>query len=46
VGDIIPLNQEASGEVCVEVQGIEKLKCIMGIYKGNRAVQVTQRMKR
>lgn len=41
IGDIIPLNQEASGEVVIEVEGIEKIKCLMGIYKGNRAVQIT-----
>jgi flagellar motor switch protein FliM len=40
-GDIIPLNQEASGEVSIEVEGIEKLKCLMGTHKGNRAVQVS-----
>ena len=40
-GDIIPLNQEASGEVTAEVQGVDKMKCLIGTYKGNRAVQVT-----
>jgi flagellar motor switch protein FliM len=41
-GDVIPLNQDASGEVSVTVEGVEKMKCLMGIYKGNRAVQITQ----
>ncbi|WP_417336107.1 flagellar motor switch protein FliM [Halobacteriovorax marinus] len=40
-GDIIPLNQEASGEVVVEVEGVEKMKCLIGTHKGNRAVQIT-----
>ncbi len=40
-GDIIPLNQDASGEVSIEVEGIEKMKCLIGTYKGNRAVQIT-----
>ncbi len=40
-GDIIPLNQDASGEVSIEVEGIEKMKCIIGTHKGNRAVQIT-----
>ncbi len=40
-GDIIPLNQEASSEVKGAIQGVEKLKCLIGTYKGNRAVQVT-----
>ena len=41
VGDIIPLSQEASGEVAIEIEGVEKYKCLIGLYKGNRAVQVT-----
>lgn len=41
-GDIIPLNQDASGEVSVTVEGVEKMKCLMGTYKGNRAVQITK----
>lgn len=40
-GDIIPLNQEASGEVTVAVEGVEKYKCLMGVKKGNRAIQLT-----
>ena len=42
LGDIIPLNQDASGEVSVAIEGVEKMKCLMGTYKGNRAVQITQ----
>ena len=41
VGDIIPLNREASGEVDLAIEGVEKMKALMGVYKGNRAVQVT-----
>ncbi len=41
-GDIIPLNQDASGEVSVAIEGVEKMKCLMGTYKGNRAVQITK----
>ncbi len=40
-GDIIPLNQEASGEVSVEIEGVEKYKCLIGVYKGNRAIQIS-----
>lgn len=40
-GDIIPLNQEASGEVSITVEGVEKMKCLIGVHKGNRAVQIT-----
>jgi len=42
LGDIIPLNQDASGEVNVAIEGVDKMKCLMGTYKGNRAVQITQ----
>lgn len=42
IGDIIPLNQDASGEVVVAVEGVEKMRCLMGTYKGNRAVQITR----
>ncbi len=41
-GDIIPLHQEASGEVSVAVEGVEKVKCLIGTYKGNRAIQITK----
>jgi len=42
VGDIIPLNQEASGEVSLTVEGVEKMKCLIGVYKGSRSVQITE----
>ncbi len=45
VGDIIPLNQEASGEIPLSIGAVEKFKCIIGNYKGNRAVQVTSTIK-
>ncbi len=40
-GDIIPLNQEASGEVTLAVEGMDKMNCLIGVYKGSRAVQIT-----
>ncbi len=43
VGDIIPMNQEVSGELSIEVEGVTKLKCLAGEYKGSRAVQITDR---
>lgn len=42
VGDIIPLSQEASGEVQIELEGVPKLAGLIGIYKGNRAIQITK----
>lgn len=43
-GDIIPLGQEVSGELDVEIEGVKKLKCLIGTYKGNKAVQITRRV--
>lgn len=40
-GDIIPLNQEASGEVTLAVEGMDKMSCLIGVYKGSRAVQIS-----
>lgn len=44
VGDIIPLNQEVSGELMVEVENVDKLACLPGEYKGSRAVQIKRRL--
>ncbi len=44
VGDVIPLAQEVSGELDLEIEGAKKMKCLVGIYKGNRAVQITRRI--
>ena|SRR5665647_407998 len=43
IGDIIPLEQEVSGELDLEIEDAKKLKCLIGVYKGNRAVQITRR---
>lgn len=42
VGDIIPLQQDADGELDVLVEGVPKFKCFFGVSRGNRAVQVTK----
>ncbi|MCB9092779.1 MAG: flagellar motor switch protein FliM [Halobacteriovoraceae bacterium] len=44
-GDIIPLNRDVSAELDFEIEGVDKLKCISGDYKGNRAVQITRRIE-
>ncbi len=44
-GDIVPLGQEVSGELDVEIEGVKKLKCLVGTYKGNKAVQITKRLQ-
>ena len=42
VGDVIPLEQDATGELSVEVEGVKKMKCYYGVSHGNVAVQVTK----
>src|SRR4051812_26875493 len=42
VGDIIPLTQDADGELDVLVEGVSKFKCFFGVSRGNRAIQVTR----
>jgi flagellar motor switch protein FliM len=42
VGDIIPLTQDADGELEVIMEGKPKFKCLFGISRGNRAVQITK----
>jgi flagellar motor switch protein FliM len=43
-GDIIPLNQEVAGELVIDIEGVDKLHCLAGEYKGNKAVQITKRI--
>ena len=42
VGDIIPLGQDADGELDLKVEGTPKYKCLFGVSKGNRAIQITR----
>jgi flagellar motor switch protein FliM len=44
VGDVIPLSQEVSGELDLEIEDAKKMKCLIGVYKGSRAVQITRRI--
>ena len=44
IGDIIPLSQEVSGELDLEIEDAKKMKCLIGVYKGSRAVQITKRI--
>ena len=45
VGDVIPLSQDADGELTVLVEGVPKFKCLFGVSRGNRAVQVTRTLQ-
>lgn len=42
VGDIIPLDQDVSGELDVQVEGSKKFKAYYGVSHGNVAVQITR----
>jgi len=42
VGDIIPLKQDADGELEMLIEGVAKFKCFFGVSRGNKAVQVTR----
>ena len=42
IGDVIPLTQDADGELEVMVEGVPKFKCLIGASRGNRAIQVTR----
>lgn len=42
IGDIIPLTQDADGELDLCVENTPKFKCRFGVSRGNRAIQVTR----
>lgn len=42
VGDIIPLSQDADGELDVLMEDVSKFKCFFGVSRGNRAIQLTR----
>jgi flagellar motor switch protein FliM len=42
VGDILPLSQDVDGELLMTVEGVDKFRCLFGVSRGNRAVQVTR----
>mgnify|MGYP003394220947 CR=1 FL=1 len=45
IGDVIPLTQDADGELDLLVEGISRFKCLFGVSRGNRAIQVTRPVK-
>lgn len=44
IGDVIPLAQDADGELEFEVEDIARFKCLFGVSRGNRAVQITRKI--
>tara|TARA_B100001248_G_C27399434_1_gene468769 strand:+ start:10463 stop:11464 length:1002 start_codon:yes stop_codon:yes gene_type:complete len=45
VGDVIPLDQDATGELAVQIEEVPKFKAYYGISHGNIAVQLTKVLK-
>lgn len=45
VGDIIPLSQDADGELDVLIEEVPKYKCFFGVSRGNRAIQLTREIE-
>jgi flagellar motor switch protein FliM len=45
VGDIIPLGQDADGELDVLIEDVAKFKCFFGVSRGNRAIQLTREVE-
>jgi flagellar motor switch protein FliM len=46
VGDVIPLDQDASGEIDVQLENVKKFKGYYGIHHGTVAVQVTRQIEK
>lgn len=42
IGDVIPLTQDADGELDLYIENTPKFKCRFGVSRGNRAIQVTK----
>ncbi|MBX2994392.1 MAG: flagellar motor switch protein FliM [Bdellovibrionaceae bacterium] len=42
IGDVIPLNQDSTGEFDIQVEGVRKFKGYYGIHHGSVAMQVTR----
>lgn len=44
IGDVIPLDQDATGELDLQIEGVKKFKSYYGIHHGTVAVQVTRKI--
>ncbi|WP_413288933.1 flagellar motor switch protein FliM [Bdellovibrio sp. HCB337] len=45
-GDVIPLDQDATGEIDVQIESVKKFKGYYGIHHGTVAVQVTRQIEK
>lgn len=46
VGDIIPLTQDSSGELDVQVENVKKFKGYYGVHHGTVAMQITKQIEK
>lgn len=46
VGDVIPLDQDSTGEFDIQVEGSKKFKGYMGVHHGSVAMQITKRIEK
>lgn len=42
IGDVVPLGQDVTGELSVQVEGVDKYRAFYGVSHGNVAVQITK----
>lgn len=45
-GDVIPLDQDATGELDVQIEGVNKFKSYYGVSHGNVALQLTKKIEK
>ena len=46
VGDVIPLTQDSSGELDVQVENVKKFKGYYGVHHGTVAMQITKQIEK
>jgi flagellar motor switch protein FliM len=46
IGDVIPLDQDATGEIDIQIENVKKFKGYYGIHHGTVAVQVTRQIEK
>ncbi|HPI39973.1 MAG TPA: flagellar motor switch protein FliM [Pseudobdellovibrionaceae bacterium] len=46
VGDVIPLDQDSTGELDIQVEGVKKYKGFYGVHHGTTAIQITKTVEK
>jgi flagellar motor switch protein FliM len=44
IGDVIPLAQDSDGELELQIEDVPRFKCLFGVSRGNRAIQITRKV--